>query len=212
MSVVEDLCTVVYLKQEHESDIWEREFLDCFKGSGFVPVKHPGILGDVQTARIASLKDVDTKYVIALDYDDIVVPETLVKAIRFLEDNEDYVACTANEGRTGSKGILQEPSTIHDSVDMAIMVTDPTHVHAFTVLRTEVVKEVLPTFEHHNFYHFDWALRLMVAGKGKIGMIPGVGLYYRRHAQGHSAGYRPDHLVPSGRTYIYLKEHGLVNF
>ncbi len=206
-----NLLSIVYLKQDTESIEWENVFLGCFKDSLIKPIKHKGIKGDIQQARINAIKTVETKYYVMLDYDDLVVPDVIFDCVNFLENNPEYIACTVNEGLTGLHGRLKAPAMLRKSINHPNVFRNPREVHTCTVFRTDIVKDLLPLFSVHKFFNFDWALRMLIADKGMIGIVPKVGYYYRLHSIGHSTIKECDGFVPSKMTYHYLRDNRLIN-
>lgn len=203
------MLTVAYLTLPNEREDWLLEMLAGFDGSGISPVRFPGIYQDIGLARTQAYEQISTKYVCMIDPDDRADPEVIKECVDFLEKNPDYAACGAYEEMIDEQGSLRSRRA-RLPFTLSRLMYSTLELHNLVVLRTEIVKRYMYRVLELNFYNFDWALMLTVAGNHPVHKIDKIGYQFRRKSDSHSTGalLKPGQRRPS-ETVRVLRSAGL---
>lgn len=206
--------TLTYMTLPELNAQWLAEFQACFAGYPDLIVKaNDGIAGDVQTARLRSFEGISTPYVFAPDSDDTFDMMAILNCVQYLEDNPDVGACGVLEKYIREDGRVCGVQPKRRVFLPQFVYNSPTALHNAVVFRTSVLQNLLTRFaaSTHNYFMFDWALRIMLVNGFPYYQLPVVGYTYRGHDQGHRVSPIPVDYVQPQDTIRQLLADGLIN-
>lgn len=202
--------TVAYLFGNMDDENLRQEMLDCFKDSELTPVEYPAIEGNLAQARADVYAEITTPYVVMIDPDDLVRPDVLEACVDYLEAHPDCAACSALEGNITENGQFHSYRRFPDDIAAGLLRSVRAFHHP-VVMRMSVVREYAQALLEHNFYNYDYALKLCLAFNHPVHRLEQMGYLYRERSASHSTGsvIKPGQ-IPQHKTVRELARIGLI--
>lgn len=205
------ILTIAYMLTENDRDDWLLEMLSDLSALPYPVVKFEGIVGDFSRARYNAYSSITSEYVLMVDPDDRIVPETVVKCLEFLTNNSEYVACSGQETSIDVNGHHRSTYPM-GNFKYRNLIRTPLEFHGGVIFKVSAIKEFLKVIHDNDFYNFDWALRLCVANNYPVMKLKEIGSRFRRKPGTHSGGrWLRDAQVKPMDTVNRLVELGLVD-
>jgi len=156
-----------------------------------------------------SLELIDTPYYIIADNDDLYSPDSLIEAVNFLEDNEDYVACggklvsfSINNGNIYGDRIKFYRSNFDyysesKASERVIKYLCGAPGPYYSVIKTEIVRDAWKIICQRNFKDirmFELFLDMFILSTGKVFNLPNP-FFFKQIGRRVGSEFSPSHDV-----------------